>query len=781
MNLPPMNRRFLLLLIWVLAAAPLSAQQSFTISGVVSDEYSGESMIGASVFEPNLRKGTTTNTYGFYSLTLPEGTYSIVYSFVGYEPFTREIELNKDLQLDVSLKGMELLEVELVEKVTTQIQETTQMSTIDLPMEAVEKLPVFMGERDILKTAQLLPGIQSGNEGTSGLFVRGGSPDQNLILLDGVPVYNANHLFGFFSVFNPDAISSVSIMKGGFPARYGGRLSSVIDVHMKEGNMREFEGDLSIGLIAAKIAVQGPIKKDTTSYMISARRTYIDALAQPVIIAVENTSAGYFFHDVNAKVNHKFNREHRLYASTYFGKDKAYNRESYGDGELFRAGLEWGNLTSALRWNWQVTDKLFSNTTLTYSNYEMAVGFQEIWTEAGERYEYEYEYSSGIRDWAIKYDLDYIPNPNHYFRFGGNFMYHTFNPGVNLYEANENGENLELEAGGNKIYASEYFLYGEDDWDITQRLKANIGLHYSGFLTQGQHYTSLQPRVALRYLITDELALKASYVQMAQFIHLLSNSGIGLPTDLWLPSTRRVKPQYSQQAAVGLAYTFNNEFEVSLEGYIKDMRNVIEYKDGASFASGADWEEQIEVGDGWAYGMELFIQRKFGKFTGWLGYTLSWSWRQFDNLNGGDPFPYRFDRRHDISFAGLYEFNEMKDIGIVWVYGTGNAVSLPIATFQTPNQPFDNNPYGYWGNLNFYDERNGYRMPAYHRLDVSYNTRKYYENGALRTWSFGVYNLYNRQNPFYLYFQDRNNDDTNELYQISLFPLMPYVSYNLKF
>ena len=413
------------------------AQQRFTISGTVTDSYSGETMIGASVFEPGLEKGTTTNTYGFYSLSLPAGIYEIVYSFVGYEPYAVEVELNKDVRIDVSLKGMELMEVELVEKVTTQIQEQTQMSTIDLPMEAVNKLPVFMGERDILKTAQLLPGIQSGNEGTSGLFVRGGSPDQNLILLDGVPVYNANHLFGFFSVFNPDAISNVSIMKGGFPARYGGRLSSVIDVRMKEGNMREFEGDLSVGFIATKIAVQGPIKRDTTSYMISARRTYIDALIQPVLIAVEDVSAGYFFHDVNAKVNHKIDRENRIFSSVYFGKDRAYNNQNDGDGDIFKAGLQWGNLTSALRWNWQVTDRLFSNVTLTYSNYEMAVGYEEKWTDDGEQFEYAYEYSSGIRDWAAKYDLDFIPNTNHYIRVGADFKYHAFNPGVNLFQAKE--------------------------------------------------------------------------------------------------------------------------------------------------------------------------------------------------------------------------------------------------------------------------------------------------------------------------------------------------------
>ena len=772
----PMKNGLLLVILLVLYTSIQA--QNYTISGSVTDGYSGEALIGASVYDPAGRQGTSANTYGFYSLTLPKGTYTLTYSFVGFEPYTVEIELNKNQELDVSLKGMELMEVEVVERRETAIQENTQMSTIDLPMEAVEKLPVFMGERDILKTAQLLPGIQSGSEGTSGLFVRGGSPDQNLILLDGVPVYNANHLFGFFSVFNPDAISSVSIMKGGFPARYGGRLSSVIDVRMKEGNLKEFEGDLSVGLIAAKFAVQGPIKKDTTSYMISARRTYIDALIQPVLIAAEGISAGYYFYDVNAKINHKINKNHRIFASAYLGNDKAYNNENYGDGDRLRASLRWGNLTSALRWNWRMSDRLFSNTTFTYSNYDLAVGFEEEY--ADEDYNYFYEYSSGIRDWAIKYDLDFIPNPNHYFRLGGNYIYHTFNPGVSLYEASGDGEEESSETGGQKVYASEFFLYAEDDWKITNKLKVNAGVHFSGFNTEGETYTSFQPRLAARFLLTDELALKASYVQMAQFIHLLSNAGIGLPTDLWLPSTQLIEPQWSQQGAVGLAYTWNKDFEISLEGYYKEMRNVIEYKDGASFAGGGDWEEQIEVGNGTAYGVELFIQRKFGRFSGWLGYTLSWSNRQFDNLNGGEVFPYRFDRRHDISFAATYDFNEMQDIGFVWVYGTGNAVSMPIATFE-PGNPMGGQQNNWWGGLNFYDERNGYRMPAYHRMDVSYNTRKYYDNGALRTWSFGVYNIYNRQNPFYLYFQDRNFDDRNELYQISLFPLMPYVSYNVKF
>lgn len=769
-----------LLIVLSLGLAFCSFGQNYTISGTVTDGYSGEALIGATVFDPAGRQGTAANTYGFYSLTLPKGTYTINYSFVGYEPYSIELVLDKNQEIDVSLKGMELMEVEVVERLEAPIQENTQMSTIDLSMDAVQKLPVFMGERDVLKTAQLLPGIQSGSEGTSGLFVRGGSPDQNLILLDGVPVYNANHLFGFFSVFNPDAISSVSIMKGGFPARYGGRLSSVIDVRMKEGNLKEFEGDLSVGLIAAKFAVQGPIKKDTTSYMISARRTYIDALIQPALIAAEGISAGYYFYDVNAKINHKINKDHRIFASAYLGNDKAYNREKYGDGDEFAAALRWGNLTSALRWNWKMSDRLFSNTTFTYSNYDLSVGFEESYEDEDESYYFNYEYTSGIRDWTLKYDLDFVPNPNHYFRIGGNYTYHTFNPGVSLFEESGDGGQNQAETGGQKVYASEFFIYGEDDWKITDKLKMNVGLHYSGFDTEGQIYLSLQPRLSARYLLTDELAVKASYVQMTQFIHLLSNAGIGLPTDLWLPSTQIVEPQWSQQGAVGLAYTWNKDFEISLEGYYKEMRNVIEYKDGASFAGGSNWEDQIEVGNGTAYGIELFIQRKFGRFSGWLGYTLSWSNRQFDNLNGGDPFPYRFDRRHDISLAATYDFNEMQDIGFVWVYGTGNAVSMPIATFE-PGNPSGSNQNPWWGGLNFYDERNGYRMPAYHRMDVSYNTRKYYENGALRTWSFGVYNLYNRQNPFYLYFQDKNFDDRNELYQISLFPLMPYVSYNLKF
>ncbi len=757
---------------------PWAAAQNHTINGLVTDGYSGEAMIGASVYHPAGRQGTTTNTYGFYSLTLPGGTYELVFSFVGYEPYNVKIDLTKDVKLDVSLKRLVLKEVEVVERRGSGIRESTQMSTIDLPMEAVNKLPVFLGERDIFKTAQLLPGIQSGNEGTSGLFIRGGSPDQNLILIDGVPVYNANHLFGFFSVFNPDAISNVSIMKGGFPARYGGRLSSVIDVRMKEGNMKKFEGDLSVGIVASKIAVQGPIKEDTTSYMISARRTYIDVLVLPFLPDPQ----GYFFHDVNAKINHRINREHRFYASVYFGKDRFYARENDGGGYFSRSWLKWGNLTSALRWNWQITDRLFSNTTFTYSNYAFSVGFEERDRTAmfgSDRY--SYEYISGIRDWALKYDLDFVPNPNHYLRTGVNFIYHIFNPGVNLYEERYGNNSNDTEWGGQKIYANEYYLYAEDDWKLTDRLKANVGIHYSGFTTEGRWYQSVQPRISARYLLRDDLVLKASYVQMAQYIHLLSNSAIGLPTDLWLPSTRRVSPQFSKQGAVGLVWNFNDDLEISLEGYYKDMRNVIEYKNGASFAGFQGWEEQIEVGRGMAYGVELFVQRTFGRFSGWLGYTLSWSWRQFDNLNNSARFPYRYDRRHDISLAATYDFDELNDIGMVWVYGTGNAVSMPIATFPGHSEVEDFFDFFSGSTLYFYDGRNGYRMPAYHRLDVSYNKRKYYKNGALRTLSFGAYNLYNRQNPFYLFFEDKNSDGTNELYQQSLFPLIPYISYNLKF
>lgn len=775
--------------LYFLSAFQLNAQKA-TISGFIEDAKTGEKLFGASIYSKETLLGTTSNLYGFYSLTLPQGVHSVTFSYVGFQPIQMNLNLTKDTLITITLSPtIDLKEFEVVATETEQIQERTQMSTIEISMDKLKKLPAFMGERDILKTIQLLPGVQSGTEGSSGMYVRGGGPDQNLILLDGVPVYNAAHLFGFFSVFNADAISNVQLTKGGFPARYGGRLSSVLDIRMKEGNNKEFHGEGSIGLISSKLTLEGPIIKDKTSFIVSGRRTYIDLLTRPIIKTVSRnqgaeTVAGYYFGDFNAKINHKINDKHRLFLSTYYGTDNAYLTTGFSydnTTENLTAGLEWGNITGALRWNYLINKKLFANTTITYSRYNFLVGqsFESITKQQpkDDVTSFAFDYTSGIFDWAGKVDFDYIPNGNHYIKFGASDIYHTFSPGVNTINYNANSQEIDTTFGNDKIYAHEMYIYAEDDIKLNKKLKANIGFHLSGFKLKETFYHSFQPRISARYLINSNMSVKAAYSTMAQYIHLLTNAGIGLPTDLWVPATENVLPMFSNQIAAGWAYTYKKKYEVSVEAYYKTMSNLIEYKDGASFFGGdSNWENKLERGDGLAYGAEFFVQKKNGPLNGWVGYTLSWTNRTFENLNFGETFPYRYDRRHDVSIALSYDFADKADIGLVWVYGTGNAVSLPIAKYPSANE----DPFFYYNTpVDYFENRNGYRMPAYHRLDLSLNIYKKKKWGEA-VWNVSIYNTYNRQNPFFLFIGNNNFGEPN-LRQVALFPIMPSISYAFKF
>jgi len=774
--------------------------QNPTISGYVQDLESGEPLIGASVYDTRSGKGTISNEYGFFSLTLPTDSVILRSSFVGYQAMEYQFVLEADKVLNLDLKpSLELETVEITASELERIEEQSQMSTIDVSMEKVKALPVLLGEKDILKTIQLLPGVQSGTEGASGIYVRGGGPDQNLILLDGVPVYNANHLFGFFSVFNADAINSVKLVKGGFPAHYGGRLSSVIDIRMKEGNLKEFHGEGSVRLISSKLSLEGPIIKDKTSFIVSGRRTYIDLLAKPLIAAAnaaqeENINGGYYFWDLNAKVNHKFSDNSRLFASGYFGLDRFYvniedkytfDQESYED--VSRSNLRWGNAIGALRWNKIITPKLFVNVTGTYSQYQFDVGFEERSTvttsDSTRRDLIGFNYLSGINDWTTKFDFDYHPNADHAIKFGGGNTYHTFIPGVNQFQVNEgDSPPIDTTYGSNKQFAHEHWLYIEDDWEISRRIKVNAGLHAAGFLVGDKWYNSLQPRFSGRYLLNDNSSIKASYARMTQFLHLLTNPTIGLPTDLWVPVTDQVAPQQSHQFALGYARSLPLGFQLTVEAYYKEMTGLIDYKEGSSFLGASnDWQSNVVFGRGESYGAEVLLERKIGKTSGWVGYTLSWTNRQFDDLNFGEPFPYLYDRRHDIGAAVTHKFNERIDVGVVWVYGTGNALTLAQERFQgLLDSPLENT----WnslenGGFQTFPQRNNFRMPSYHRLDIGVNFHKK-KRLFERTWSVGVYNAYNRQNPFFLYF-DYDSNNQRKLYQLSLFPLIPSVSYSFKF
>lgn len=765
--------------------------QKFTISGSVKAGHSGEHLIGASIYNLPTAQGTTANNYGFYSITLPGDSVHLRISYVGHQSVLLKFFLASDTLINVNLNdGTALQEVVVTGTSEEQVQESSRMSTIDVPIELIKALPAFLGETDVLKVLQLLPGVQSGAEGSSGLYVRGGGPDQNLILLDGVPVYNASHLFGFISVFNADAINHVELIKGGFPARYGGRLSSVIDINMKEGNSQTLKGEGSIGLVASKITIEGPIKKDRTSFILSARRTYIDILTRPLIkMATQgDETSGYFFYDLNAKVNHRINDKNRLYLSAYLGDDKAYSRykdfsvvnnqrEDYKD----EFGIRWGNVTTALRWNKIFTNKLFSNFTATFSRYRFTVfteSERKTTSATGTSTNYfKNEYISGIRDYAAKWDLDYLPNPNHYIKFGIQAIEHLFTPGVFSYRDTEAKDTT---FGARKIFAQEFYAYAEDDFLIMNNLKINAGLHASGFYVQDRFYHSLQPRISGRYLLTQDLSIKASYAAMTQYIHLLTNAGLGLPTDLWVPATSLIEPERSQVAATGFAYNLNKQYELSLEGYYKKMSGLIEYKDGASYVDlENDWQTKVESGSGESYGTELFFQKKTGKFSGWMGYTLSWTNRTFANLNNGKSFPFKYDRRHDTEIAFAYAWKENKAFSLTWVYGTGTAISLPRSSYEQSFSDRPGNNYNPYGTIEYYESRNNYRMRAYHRLDLSYTSTKKTKWGE-RSWNIGVYNVYSRRNPFFMELgRDRNGN--KKFIQYSLFPIIPSVAYRFKF
>lgn len=789
-----MKRKAVFCMIFLLTCMLGTYAQKYTISGYVEDKRSGESIFSANVYDLRTKQGTTTNEYGFFSLTLNSDSVELNVSFVGYASFSTNLHLSADIKINIQLDpSIMLAEVTILDKKSDEIVKSTQMSMIEMPVHQIKALPVLLGEADVLKSLQLMPGVQSGSEGSSGLYVRGGGPDQNLILLDGVPVYNASHLFGFFSVFNTDAISNVKLIKGGFPARYGGRLSSVLDIRMKEGNLKKYQGEGSIGNISSKLTFEGPIIKDKSSFIISARRTYIDILAAPIIQAINSAvegpsklRAGYYFYDANAKVNYKISDRDRLFLSFYAGKDKAYTRQKesyvYNDTtntENINFNLNWGNITSALRWNHVFHKKLFSNLTVVYSNYKFET-VQKYTQTRGKAVdnEFMFNYLSGIENTGATIDFDYNPVPKHSIKFGTNYLYHTFSPGGSTYSVTFGNDIISQDLSNKKIYANEFYSYAEDSWDATGLLKFNFGAHYSGFYVQKRFYQSLQPRISARILLNEKMSVKLAYTHMSQYIHLLTNSNIGLPTDLWLPSTDSVRPEISKQAALGFAYNINNNWDLSVEGYYKTMDNLIEYKEGAGFFKLAqNWESKLELGSGYAYGAEVLLRKNFGKLTGWIGYTLSWSWRKFENINFGKPFPYKYDRRHDISLVLMYEFNEKVDCGLTWVYGTGNATTLGVARYSSL---FSENwgEYSYFNEIEFYNGRNSYRTPAYHRLDLSVNLKKKTKWGS-QTWSFGAYNAYNRQNPFFLFFGYDNNKRV--LKQMSLFPIIPSVRYAFKF
>lgn len=810
--------KFLQVLLFLTAGTTLWAQDA-TISGTITDASTGEALPAASIYNSATLRGTTSNVYGFYSLRQARGPLPLVVSYTGYQSFTADLNLRLDTVINIRLKPVIALDEVVVQgQGPIANLRSTQMSSIQLNPQKAAQIPMLLGETDLIKAFQLMPGVQGGSEGTSGFYVRGGGPDQNLILLDGVPVYNVNHLFGFMSVFNTDALRDVTLIKGGFPARYGGRLSSVLDIRMKEGNNQEFKGSASMGILSSKLTLEGPIIKDKTAFMFSGRRSYFDLLSYPIQMQNnkdlgpgESFWLGYFLQDFNLKVNHIFNDRNRLYLSLYTGKDKFYMRDKYKyEGGYYgpdgyqnddvvsysnydKAGLEWGNTTGALRWNSILSRNIFANFTATLSNYQFKIfeDYKEERKSSNEQQNgsssYYYEYYSRIRDYGFKADFDYLPSPNHYLRFGLHNTLHSFSPGVTVARDNMFGEQAQDTIFGNKdILANELMLYVEDDFHIGDRLKVNAGLHYSNFHVQGTHYHSLEPRASLRWMLSDQLAAKLSYAKMQQYLHLLANSSMGLPTDLWVPATKRIKPQKSTQVALGLSYTPNNSLEFSLESYYKKMTRLIDYAEGSSFfeLDRGNWEDLVTVGEGESYGFELLAQKHKGRLSGWVGYTLSWTNRTFAEINFGETYPYRFDARHDLSIVSTFKISERTDVGATWVYRTGMPFTLEDESFYGTGS-FFRTPDGVHtgtGEIGYFEKRNNYRMSDYHRLDVGFNFHKQ-KKRVYRTWSFGLYNAYARNNPFMVYTEDRwdGQGQTTQLKQLSIFNLIPYLRWSIQF
>lgn len=771
-----------LLILWI----PASAQKKVTLSGYVKDAASGESLIGSAIYVQEAQTGVSTNVYGFYSVSLPPGSYTVSCSSLGYDTRTQTLNLIESRELNVALEPhtVQAEEVVISDVRADHNVESTQMGVVSLTTEQIKKLPVIFGESDILKAIQLLPGVQSAGEGQSGFYVRGGGPDQNLVLLDDAVVYNTGHLFGFFSVFNSDAIKNVTLIKGGMPAQYGGRLSSVVDVSMKEGNNREYHGEGGIGLIASRLTLEGPIVKEKGSFMLSGRRTYVDIITKPFLKG-DAKGSGYYFYDANLKANYRLGARDRIYLSGYFGRDVfSFNSSN------FKAHVPWGNTTGTLRWNHQFNDKLFVNTTAVYNDYNFRF--------SGSQNDFDITLASGIRDWNAKTDFDYYTTFNHHIKFGANYTYHTFTPN----QVSGKSGTTELQPNNAlKKYAHEAGIYLSDEFDIGSFLKVNAGIRYSWFGQVGPYadyrsdgngnrtdstlyapgqlvksYGGWEPRLNLRFALGANSSLKASVSKTYQYIHLVSNNGSTLPTDIWMPSTLLVQPQKAWQYSLGFFKNFfDNALETSVEVYYKDMRNQREYRAGYTPTSLRDPELDLVSGTGEAYGAEFFINKTKGRFTGWIGYTLSWTWRQFKELNFGERFPAKYDRRHDISLVGSYELNKKITFSGVFIFGTGNAITLPTGYYFIEQNLIQE-----------YSKINQYRIFPYHRLDLSViYTPKGNTNKRLKgSWAFSIYNVYSRQNPYIIYVDTEGtlrSGASVKVKQISIFPILPSITYNFKF
>jgi hypothetical protein len=794
-----MRRLLTLLLFWFCNTAVGVGQQ--TLSGTITDAQTGETIIGASVIPENSGKGTSSNAYGFYSLTLAHFPQQITFSFIGYRPQSHTVDLSEARVLNIALEpAVVAFEEATVVGERSNHTESTDVGRESVEVEQIKALPALLGEVDVLKVIQFLPGVSSAGEGNSGFYVRGGGPDQNLILLDDATVYNASHLFGFFSVFNADAIKNIDLIKGAMPAEYGGRVSSVLNIALKEGNSKEWKATGGLGLISSRLTLEGPIIKDRCSLILSGRRTYIDVLTKPALKGSAFEGTGYYFYDLNAKINYRLSDKDQLFLSGYFGQDVfSFNSAEAG----FRTEIPWGNSMGSLRWNRILNDRMFLNVGVTYSEYTFSF-------LAGQE-EFEFGFESGIKDLAGRTEWSFYPNPRHTIKAGVDYVHHDFIPT----DFSARSGDTEFDTGtSEQTFSHESGAYLQDDFDITEAVRLHAGLRWSGFWHVGpftrypmsgpgvtnqpvtvyesgevvQFYGGWEPRMALRIKSGPQSSVKAGYSENYQYIHLTSLGTSSLPGDIWIPSSDRVKPQWGRQVSLGYFKNLgeSNDWEASVEGYWKSLENLVAYAENSSPEDniGNNVDNNLVFGDGWSYGVETFLKKRQGKFTGWLGYTWSKTERQFDDLNQGLIFPSKYDRRHDLSLVLDWTLNAKWRFGGAFVYATGNSLTLPVQRYIFEGRITD-----------VYGARNGYRMAPYHRADISAtltpDRKKNRDSEKTRdlrsgsTWTFGFYNVYNRMNPYFIYFSNEGdlNAGTLDLQanQVSLFPIIPSVTWNFKF
>ncbi len=794
-------RKITLLIILILYMQNTKAQ-NVTISGYISDAKTGERLIGVNIYNMVSKKGTLSNNFGFYSFTVNKGdSVKLRFSYIGYKESILILKPEHDIVRNVKLSaGYNIDEINVVSEKANH-----GLNNVTIPMVKIERLPSLTGEKDVLKAYTLLPGVQSGSEGTSNLYVRGGSPDQNLVLLDDVPVYYLNHIGGFVSIFDENAISDINLIKGGFPARYAGRLSSVIDIRLKEGDTKEYHGEFSLGIISSRIFLQGPIAKGKTSFIVSARRANLDLFTR-IIDNLDGlgVSGGYTFYDINAKINHKFNENNQLNAVFYTGRDKLFFKvkdagniylpsSTINDYSYFnRQDVKWGNILGALRWNHRFNNKLFGNLVFAYTKFH----FQSK-TELTETYipndsitgKFINDFGSNVEDLMVKNDYDFYLNQAHSLKFGLKAIYHKFNPGYTNYLLSGTPDSdTDTTFKNNSVYSGEFGMYLEDKWQIADLIEINAGIHTAGYYVENKLSYSVQPRFSMLFSINEQTHISTSYAQMYQYIHLLSSTGQGLPTNLWVPATNNIPAEMSDQYTLGMDHIFNkNRFKLSVEAFYKQLAGLIDlYQNTNLFITNESWENKVaKNGKGTVLGFEFLLQKSAGKLTGWIAYTLSYNTRQFDSLNSGMEYPYDYDRTHDISVVAQYKLNEHINFSATWIYGTGFPISLSYERFGAIDQT-KTNPNGYQFSLeqDFYDayiytEKNNYRMPAYHRLDIAANFIKKKKKGV-RTWSISIYNVYNHMNSYFVYL---NKDIYGEyhFYRFTLFPIIPSISYSFKF